>query len=287
MFAEIYRKVSVTEDLLTSNVFGAFKFLPYGAGLKPFLGQVRKWQKDENENSIHPELEYRLQEADDFEIYFWPRMDDRSEPDAVIILKENGKEIAIVGIEAKHGAGMGQSVEENDENVNAKSEEQEERERVSQVAKEFKNLKNRSASCLRHFEDEYKDNTFLIYLTHHVICPREKLSEALKSEEYPNNVFWASWRDVYKSLRYTLDPKENPTELNKEQEAILENLCLLLTGVGYSTFEGWGFEKDKTVPKLSWNYPVHGFVGWELDSVKVPEVDWEYPFNTEFLIKGT
>ncbi len=106
MFAELHHKASVTEDVLTSNVLGAYAYLPFELGLRPLLELVRPWDLRGQEEELE-RLKGLLERVVSVEIHFWPRMDDRTEPDAVAVLQDGrSNAIGIIGVEAKHGAGM-------------------------------------------------------------------------------------------------------------------------------------------------------------------------------------
>lgn len=74
--AELHGK-HLEEDLLTSDVFGAFKYLPPSLGLLPFLAKAKPFVEDAAPLSC---------DAGDASYYFWPRA-GRREPDLLILLK--------------------------------------------------------------------------------------------------------------------------------------------------------------------------------------------------------
>lgn len=89
------------EDILTADVFGAYRYLPLEFGLHPFLSLA----KDDSDRTILTFLDsrkinlYNLKYA---RIIFWPHFNDGCEPDLLILLGESQDKlrVAILG-EAK------------------------------------------------------------------------------------------------------------------------------------------------------------------------------------------
>lgn len=276
--------------MLTSNVFGVYRYTPFEYGLKPFLRSVVSWQ-GEQQKPERQELLCLLDEVNDFEILFWPRMDDRTEPDVVILLKDaDSNSIGVVGIEAKHGASMqsysaesadqGAGTDEGPEETEGDEgtqEADEDRRATKQVAKYLGDLRQTNAPFLQEVGCS-QDRIFLIYLTHHVFCPRESLRDALAHCEYGDNCFWSSWRHVYRGIAKLLGHPDKSVDARSER--MLKDLKRLLTGIGYATFEGMHVSSP---PELNWHYPAvplsERFTGWDSAQVAAPKVTWNYPFH--------
>ena len=89
------------EDVLTADVFGAYRYLPPSLGLLPLL----ECAVDEKQRSLSAFLEtdeIQLQSFDSARIRFWPTFQNGREPDVLIVLSSShtGRSIAIL-VEAK------------------------------------------------------------------------------------------------------------------------------------------------------------------------------------------
>ena len=89
------------EDVLTADVFGAYRYLPLKYGLIPFLSHAR----DERRLTLSEFLANHaisLESLNYARILFWPRLEDQSEPDLLILLGTgpDGLQVALM-VEAK------------------------------------------------------------------------------------------------------------------------------------------------------------------------------------------
>ena len=89
------------EDMLTADVFGAYRYLPLEFGLHPFLSLA----KDDSDRTVLNFLDSRKINLNNLKyarIIFWPHFNDGSEPDLLILLGESQDKlrVAILG-EAK------------------------------------------------------------------------------------------------------------------------------------------------------------------------------------------
>lgn len=269
MFAEIHHKIPVIEDVLTSNVFGCYKYLPFESGLGPLLKKAKRLGC-EGKKKRSEELNRIIDKTRAFKIKFWPRMDDRSEPDAIILLQDKCEnDICVLGIEAKHGSGMGTYAagesngdELKDELKAQEKEDKEGRETIKQTTKELRNIKRRETSFLNGVSHNIP--SFILYITHHVTCPHDALES--------NDVLWASWRYAYMAAK----PEGNQ---NGYFEEILRDLRSLLKEVGYASFEGWG-DECKTMNTPEWEYPLKTvslrFQGWQDIKNDFSNDKWQY-----------
>jgi len=92
------------EDVLTADVFGAYRYLPLKYGLIPFLTHAQ----DENGRTLEDFLDAQgvsLKGLDYARIHFWPHFDDRSEPDLMLLLGTAPDRIQVALVtEVKFGA---------------------------------------------------------------------------------------------------------------------------------------------------------------------------------------
>lgn len=235
--AQLHGKLSVEqerlEDLLTSNVFGSIKYVPFEKGLIPLLRNV------ENEKGDFPLKD--IGSIVDVKYEFWPQLSEddckRCEPDVLItITHELGKKTIIL-VEAKYLSGKS-------------SEATDEEEPNDQLAREWDNLSILSK----------KDNQILLYITADMSYPQIEIEQSKK--EYiekrigqPSlNIVWLSWREVTKIF-------------SKSQEMILIDLVKVLKKQGLKFYDGitkcdfseihWHFIPEPM--HLSWsttNYPI-------------------------------
>lgn len=168
---------SRVEDLLTADVFGAYRYLPARLGVIPFLLRARdasgkslaQWL---SENHVAVEL------LDQAEIDFWPRFSNRKEPDVLVRLGSGGDHSVAVLVEAKLESG--QHVIDG----------------LSQLG--F------YACC--HFRGDYDEVQEalapvrpVVFVTKHVDCPTAELAYAAEELAEVDGdgvacaVFWVSW----------------------------------------------------------------------------------------------
>lgn len=245
--AQIHNKLSRSEenmeDLLTSNVFGIWLYLPRVLGLLKFLRTAERLDGTRieiPEEVIHVELK------------FWSWMQERgakgAEPDVLIEIKSRNQRRWLVLVEAKYLSGKS-SFADQDELPN------------DQLAREMHNL--RDMGRRRHF-DEYA----LIYITAHTTMPRNDIEDAIKelrdktgqgSAEY---FYWTTWRRlpvVISAVRALCEEGGHAVMLDQLQQIIHR---LGLEFFGGVTSEGW------TIGESCWLF-------------KVPEATFNWqPINT-------
>ena len=214
--AEIHNKLNpkdirLKEDLLTSDVFGAFSYLSPKDGIIPFLKKAL--------NSVNQELGSRenwndaWNDIDYAEYNFWPRMSDRSQPDVVISLYSKNELLAAIIVECKYTAPI-----DND-----------------QLEVELSNLEVK-LSNLNDIEDKLKKARLKVVLlvTADTAFPVEKLSSI-------KDVFWDSWISTYKCGMEAL----SHNQISRENKVILKDLTSLLYKKGFNLFISWDeLEKD-------------------------------------------
>lgn len=224
--AEIHGKISHIgsnlsdrlEDLLTSDLFGPMRYLPFEIGLKPIL-----------ESAINASTgEHLLIENHDtsghFKVSFWPQL-TYSEPDVVIECCGN-----LIFVEAKYLSGKSGHFtmeDEGSDNVQAAG--------SDQLYREYMDLIS--------YPGSFQSRT-LIYLTAHRILPADDIRagkdalsvrhQDIPLQEYDSNFYWLSWYAVRDKVSQML---ELPT--HEKFHLILYDISLLLNRKGFRRFDGF------------------------------------------------
>lgn len=159
---KIPSRLQEAEDLLTSNVFSFFKYADRRTYLKEFLSRLGILVPDEE----LPAAEFR----------FWPRYDDWTEPDLVIIIDRY-----YILIEAKHLSDFGEATDEKEE----------------QVVREFEGGRAEARSLEKDFR--------YVAITSHYNRPTRLFTHL--PQEIRNTVQWTNWHAVAALLLSVL---ENP-----------------------------------------------------------------------------
>ena len=235
--AEIHGKISGSgsnlsdrlEDLLTSDVFGPLRYLPFAEGLQLILREARLYSSDCDER-----LGERLIVGDPENapvVCFWPKLQN-SEPDVVI-----GYGNHLLLVEAKYLSG--------------KSGE-------SQLAREFSDL----MTCRGPFSERS-----LVYLTAHREMPKGDIENSYNAvrerhPEYAQNTYWLSWFDIHRVIENEIQQIEDEIKrMTKNQTSekiskkckklILEDIKSLLYKKGFRGFEGFSGLKLQEVEEIS------------------------------------
>lgn len=164
----------VSEDLLTSTVFGLLRYIPDEVGLIPFLAKA----KTEDDRSPLDCLTHgALREGD---VEFWPSYGDKERiPDAVVHFRLPSGEKLVIAIEAKLGSSKSPAAPI----PGFRSEDQ--------LAGQWQMLKRKAptARCV------------VVYLTAHVGIPSADLDNSARSvPELRPNLAWLSWRALHDVL---------------------------------------------------------------------------------------
>jgi hypothetical protein len=192
------------EDILTSNVFGTFKYNPDHRPLLTFLSKARSATGEPAFNV--------LPDNAGIDFAFWPWLDDAAggcEPDVLLRINYDGTEKYLILIEAKlwSGKSLARKLATNLDTEPSQLAQ-------DQLAREW--------LCLKSLAQSENAHPKLIYLTSDTICPANDIIESqnalvLNSGE-KGSIFWLSWRclpsildqftesemfhDLAKSLRY-------------------------------------------------------------------------------------
>lgn len=251
--AEIHGKISShggnlsdrLEDLLTSDVFGPLRYLPFAEGLQPVLSEARLYSSPDQKLAISDP-------AKSIKVYFWPRLEN-SEPD---VLVECGGHLLL--IEAKYLSGKSGSYDNEDEET-AKSD---------QLRREFVDLMQRKNDFSK---------LSLVYLTADRTMPAEGIKasqravQSFRKEDeaiYEQNTYWLSWYDVRQVIQKLA--KEQKSKKNHEKNLILQDIESLLHRKGLRGFEGFcglNMQKSDAVDGFLFYKMKVGFACLELQEV--------------------
>ena len=207
------------EDLLTSNVFGAFRYLPPHLGLLDFIGTAINRDKKSLKYSVKPCW---------VNWSFWPYLKIQGakncEPDVLIGLEDNQRNIHIVMIEAKYLSGKS-SEEDQSEQPN------------DQLARELHNLRLLKPKDIAWAESKNIKERTLVYITQDAGIPISEISQSLKEYQRKRHdkpeIFWTSWRFLPQLVESIIGKAEN-----EYQKAILQDLLDLLIKKHLTMFHG-------------------------------------------------
>jgi hypothetical protein len=242
---KLTREEEDLEDLLTSNVFGAIKYVHYIEGLMPLLSEAETGDGSKPLQGLN--VIYKP------EYQFWPSLKEEDcnpcEPDVLIsITQSNGKQILIL-VEAKFKSGKSSEADLSDKPSD-------------QLSKEWDNLK-----CLA---TKNNSDPYLLYITANIGFPekeiKESISEYLKKRESTINILWLSWRKI-------------PAIFHNTESEIIKDLVKLLRRQGLIFFEGF---KINQVESFNWQFQA-GDLGYPLSerlmitwSFKPIDIKWKF-----------
>jgi hypothetical protein len=238
------------EDLLTSNVFGSIKYVPYEDGLLPLLAN----SQDENGDALTGINQSVLNIHYDF----WPRFRElgceECEPDLLITIQYSNGQRVLVLVESKYLSDK--SSVANDKEAPK-----------DQLAREWDNL------ILKANQEHAKP--ILLYVTADFGYPRQSIEESCKEYQEKRkkdmSVFWLSWRKL-------------PTLFLDNRQEILNDLIEVLKYQQLTFFEGitipeassikWSFEAI-----INWDWTLNGesSIRWQFKADK--NYNWQYQTN--------
>ncbi len=203
------------EDLLTSNVFGIWRYLPPTLGLVQFLGTAKR--VDGKELAVPSDVSVANLE-------FWPRLDypdaKGAEPDVLISYSDNDDTKCLVMVEAKYKSGKSSFADYADKRPN------------DQLAREMQSL---HLLARREGTDRYA----LVYVTAHTTMPRNDVQEAVEelldkaSEAGTDRFYWTTWRYLPRILAEAQSTSEDSIA-----KSLLADLRELLEGMGLTFYQG-------------------------------------------------
>lgn len=220
--AEIHGKLSSSgsnisdrrEDLLTADVFGCLRYLPFEKGFQKILTKARRCFIDGDIQRLCIKDTNR-----DGKVRFWPKL-EKSEPDVLI---EHGAHLIMIEVKYLSGkSGDYKSNHDNEVNMEPAS--------SDQLAREYQDLKG--------YGGNYTERS-LIYLTAHRSLPEEDVKAGYREladsgcDDYKDHVYWLSWYEVHKTVSGLLK------EENKYWRIVLCDIQRLLHRKGLRQFEGF------------------------------------------------
>jgi len=219
--AQLHNKLTRSEedmeDLLTSNVFGIWSYLPIEVaeiGLLELLGTA---QRLDGRRFAGPD---KLEAID---LKFWPWLQEGdakgAEPDVLIELTSSDLRKWLLIIESKYLSPKSSFPDKNDPRPN------------DQLAREMHNLRR---MALKRGFDEYA----LIYVTAHTLVPRDDITEAIHelalktSDSASDKFYWTTWRRLPSILNTVISSCEEPFC------TLLSDLQTIVLRLGLTFFEG-------------------------------------------------
>ena len=196
------------EDMLTSCVFGGFKFIPPSAGVLPFLAQAIHWRGGPSVLSQLDSLEEPM--VSDIEYSFWPRLENPGchpcEPDVLLKVKPTRQ---LILVEAKLHSGKSSEADDG-------------RLPYDQLAREWDNL----------LHEAHDLEPILVFLTADRNLPRESIRDSVaefqrkRKGKLEPNIYWLSWQHL-NQLGST------------DSRGVLDSLRKLLGRLDLLAFSGW------------------------------------------------
>lgn len=210
------------EDLLTSDVFTACRYLRPETLLIPFLNSSKGL-----EGTSVPTLDVSSVSSIDY--HFWPQM-RLSEPDLLLDIRLNDGKHVIVLIEAKYMSSKSNRKFDDEEYTLQNAS-------FDQLAREYDDLL-RAHEHLSITERSVKDR-ILLYVTAHRSMPQECLQESIDEIRSSGRcddprIHWTNW--------FQLLPMMRTVPTLEWERPILDDLALLLRRKGLSHFHGFTVE---------------------------------------------
>ena len=212
------------EDILTSCVFGSFRYMSPNDGLAVFLEQARGVDRDDR-----PFSDLRIA---DVEYDFWPSWElegsTNCEPDVVLYITDSNNNRWLALIEVKYRSGKSSLAEQGS------------RAPTDQLAKEWDHLTRRAT--------DQGCKPVLIYVTADVIYPASDIRHGnddyddhrLNTSAYePFRCYWISWRSLYGVFC-------------RQKGKVASDLRALAEKLGFKEFDG--FRGDTNILPTKWAY---------------------------------
>ena len=230
------------EDVLTSCVFGSFRYMSHNDGLGVFLKEARGIDRDDR-----PFSDLWINDA---QYDFWPSWEleglTNCEPDVVLSITDSNNKRWLALIEIKYRSGKSSHAKQGS------------RAPTDQLAKEWDHLTRRAT--------ELGCKPVLIYVTADVIYPASDIGHG--SDDYDDHrlntsayesfcCFWISWRSLYGMFC-------------GQKGKVASDLRALAEKLGFKEFDG--FHGDTKILPMKWAY-AHSY-NW--NTRESGPVDWEY-----------
>jgi len=222
--AEIRGKISRTgenlserlEDLLTSDVFSACRYVRPETLLLPFLHQAKRLN-DEHLGHILKDKVERVKYS------FWPLL-IKSEPDVLISLELSSGSFFLILIEAKYFSSKSSSTLSKEELEIAETPR-------DQLAREYVDLLD--AHNVFHLPKSKISGRALIYVTAHRSIPKDSISESFDEikkfqvERDEINLFWTNWFELHPIISRTKNALEWERPILYDLRQLLERKHLV------------------------------------------------------------
>lgn len=226
-------EIHYLEDALTSCYFGLIKYCSITVLNNFFLKSLKNLENQQFYlDSIQADLI--------FKIFFWPRCEDNSEPDLLIVIFNYFLEVKYLFlVEVKYFS---------QQNTYETTGEFESHTYENQLSREYINLF--SINKINNFILNENTSRFLIYLTADYSIPKNDFDKALnelKGHSITNDphktLLWVSWYDLYSEL----NTKISNLTLQNFEINILNDLKNYLQIKSFWSFNGFGpFDSDLT-----------------------------------------
>ena len=220
--AQLHNKLTRSEerkeDLLTSNVFGVWRYLPPKLGLTQFLMTAERLDGVKLSG---------LEDIETAELQFWPWLLEESskgaEPDVLMEMTSSKQERWLILVESKYLSGKSSFPDEGDLPND-------------QLAREMQNLRS-----LAHRKriNQYA----LVYITAHIVMPRGDIKEAIQELEKTNTgdgsadkFYWTSWRRLPNIL------SKVKAQCDRYAGTLLGDLEAIIRRMGLTFYEGISYK---------------------------------------------
>ncbi|UOE74707.1 hypothetical protein [Parageobacillus thermoglucosidasius] len=237
--AEIHGKLPEyegMEDLLTSDVFSTFKYLPLELAFIPFLQRAVDFRTGETIN-------YSFDDVIKADYIFWPKTSYfKREPDLLIILtRRNQPPISIV-VEAKYRSGKSNINREQDLQELQILDGDQLAEQYYELVKGNFNIDYPYKKLLMESKDQ-----FLLFVTAHDALPKHVTNETEKvlhkkglHSEDTLHLYWGNWQTAWSVADEALNKETN---IPWGFKLMLEDLKVLLERKGLRPFNGFSHPK--------------------------------------------
>jgi hypothetical protein len=207
--AELHGKLptlEAKEDLLTSDVFSTFRYLPVNLGLIPFLRKAINTQTGQPISNIFADC----LTAD---YLFWPKTTHyKREPDVLILITRKTKPPIAIIIEAKSYRGR------HDSN-RTQAEQELQSYDGDQLAEQYIDLKNNALDLnYEHMQLlTHAEHRFLLFVTAHDALPRKITDDSLNKlpnhDRDAHSLYWINWQAAYDVAKRRLQHKYSTADL--------------------------------------------------------------------------
>jgi len=227
------------EDLLTADVFGAYRYLPPQLGIVPFLrsacGQKKTRLSDYFRTAGLP-----LEDIAYARIIFWPRLGDGREPDLLVLLGPSANDLRIaLLVEAKLNAKQ-HSIEGVDGVW---------RSQLGHYLKLHRKADYHTSVAIY----ELPPIRPILYVTRHNSIPTEELGAAsVEADSGPEPLFWTNWQSAWSSANKTWAAKKDSIEKCPWLRVLLDlKRDLEIRGlIFYESFSGFSLPKSRSPKDL-------------------------------------